>query len=112
MINRRELLNIAATAGVASVLAAKPAHSAERETPEIEIIDTNVPRDEEPWLNRALGFGTITTEVPLRDGDLWLIAMDDDIEKLAVYHIAEFKIATMKDFKENWDEMKGLVPTK
>jgi len=42
MINRRELLNIAATAGVASVLAAKPAHSAERETPEIEIIDTNV----------------------------------------------------------------------
>jgi predicted TIM-barrel fold metal-dependent hydrolase len=42
MINRRELLNIAATAGVASVLAADSAQTAERESTVIEIIDTNV----------------------------------------------------------------------
>lgn len=42
MINRRELLNIAATAGVASVLAGKHAQTAAREAPEIEIVDTNV----------------------------------------------------------------------
>ena len=42
MINRRELLNIAAAAGVASVLAADSASTAERDAPGIEIIDTNV----------------------------------------------------------------------
>jgi predicted TIM-barrel fold metal-dependent hydrolase len=42
MINRRELLNIAAAAGVASVLAADSASTAERDAPRIEIVDTNV----------------------------------------------------------------------
>ncbi|MBT4866533.1 MAG: amidohydrolase family protein, partial [Planctomycetaceae bacterium] len=42
MINRRELLNIAATAGVASVLAADSARTAEQESTVIEIVDTNV----------------------------------------------------------------------
>ena len=42
MINRRELLNIAATASVASVLTTTPAQSVERESTLIEIVDTNV----------------------------------------------------------------------
>ncbi len=42
MINRRELLNLAATAGVASLLASQRAETAEENPPEFRIIDTNV----------------------------------------------------------------------
>jgi predicted TIM-barrel fold metal-dependent hydrolase len=42
MINRRDLLNIAATAGAASVLVAKTAQSAKREETTVNIVDTNI----------------------------------------------------------------------
>ncbi len=42
MINRRDLLNLAATAGAASVLASSRAQSAEREETTLQIVDTNV----------------------------------------------------------------------
>ncbi len=42
MINRRELLNLAATAGVASLLASQRGETAEENPPDFQIIDTNV----------------------------------------------------------------------
>ena len=42
MINRRELLNLAATAGVASLLASQRGQAAEEVHPDFQIIDTNV----------------------------------------------------------------------
>ena len=42
MINRRDLLNIAAAAGAASAIAVRPVRSAEGEQSRVEIVDTNI----------------------------------------------------------------------
>ena len=59
MINRRQLLNIAATAGVASVLAADSAQTAERESTVIEIVDTNVSLFQWPFRRLPLDDTTV-----------------------------------------------------